>query len=140
MNKSKTKTEPETTVPTGLKKALATAPKAKALWNGLTPIARRDFVTWIESAKQQETRDRRIEKACDMLVKGKRRPCCYALVPMNFYRALGNNQKAKAQWRELNPTERRDFVDWVDSVKDPKKQELQIKKACRILSVGKRHP
>jgi len=69
--------EPETRVPMGLRKALAAAPLAQALWADITPIARRDWILWISSAKQPETRRRRIEKACDMLASGKRRVCCF---------------------------------------------------------------
>lgn len=69
--------EPEPKVPADLKKALAAAPRiAREAWADITPMARRDYVHWIVSAKQEETRARRIEKACDMLAQGKRRPCC----------------------------------------------------------------
>jgi hypothetical protein len=47
------------------------------LWSGITPIARRDWIHWITSAKQPETRARRIKNACSMLAGGKRRPCCF---------------------------------------------------------------
>ena len=70
--------EPEPRVPAGLRKALAAAhPKARAVWSDITPIARRDWIQWIESAKREETRLKRIASACDMLAKGKRRPCCF---------------------------------------------------------------
>jgi hypothetical protein len=70
--------EPEPTVPADLKKALAVAArKARALWSDITPIARRDWIHWITSAKQPETRARRIKNACSMLAAGKRRPCCF---------------------------------------------------------------
>ena len=69
--------DPEPRVPTDLRKALATAPKARALWSDITPAARRDWIQWIVTAKQAETRARRISNACDMLAKGKRRPCCF---------------------------------------------------------------
>ena len=70
--------EPEPRVPADLRKALAAAPpKAREVWSDITPAARRDFIHWIVSAKQAETRDRRIANACDMLAKGKRRPCCF---------------------------------------------------------------
>lgn len=69
--------EPEPTVPADLRKALAGDEKARTAWKGITPAARRDFVHWIVSPKQAETRARRIVTACDMLVKGKRRPCCF---------------------------------------------------------------
>ena len=69
--------EPATRVPMDLRKALAAAPLAQTLWADITPIARRDWILWISSAKQPETRRRRIEKACSMLASGKRRVCCF---------------------------------------------------------------
>jgi hypothetical protein len=69
--------EPEPRVPTDLKKALADAPKARALWADITPVARRDWIQWIVSAKQPETRARRVANTCSMLAAGKRRPCCF---------------------------------------------------------------
>ena len=69
--------EPEPRVPADLRKQLADAPKARELWSDITPIARRDWIHWIVSAKQAETRARRIRNACSMLAAGKRRPCCF---------------------------------------------------------------
>lgn len=70
--------EPEPAPPPELLQALATAePKAREVWAATTPLARRDWVQWIESAKKPETRLKRIANACDMLAKGKRRPCCF---------------------------------------------------------------
>ena len=70
--------DPEPTVPADLRKALAAAAsKARALWSDITPNARRDWIHWITSAKQAETRARRIKNACSMLAAGKRRVCCF---------------------------------------------------------------
>jgi hypothetical protein len=69
--------ESEPTVPADLRKALSAAPKARKLWSKITPNARRDWIHWITSAKQQETRARRIKNACSMLAAGKRRVCCF---------------------------------------------------------------
>jgi hypothetical protein len=69
--------EPEPKVPADLRKALEAAPKARAFWSDITPVARRDWIHWIASAKQAETRTRRIKNACAMLAAGKRRVCCF---------------------------------------------------------------
>ncbi len=70
--------EPEPKVPAELRKALAAAdPKARAAWSDITAVARRDWIHWIQAAKQEATRLKRTETACDMLAKGKRRPCCF---------------------------------------------------------------
>lgn len=70
--------EPEPEVPNDLRKALAAAAaKARTVWANITPVARRDWIHWITSAKQPETRTRRVRNACSMLAAGKRRPCCF---------------------------------------------------------------
>jgi hypothetical protein len=69
--------EPEPMIPTDLRNALAAAPRALGVWSEITPVARRDWIHWITSGKRAETRTLRLEKACDMLANGKRRPCCF---------------------------------------------------------------
>ena len=75
-----------------------------------------------------------------MLVAGKRRPCCYTIVSFDLFTALKASPKAKAQWSDLNPTERRDFISWMDSVKEPEANKRRIEKACSMLAAGKRGP
>ena len=140
MNSKPAGEESEPRVPTDLGKALAATPTAKVQWNDLTPIARRDFITWIDSAKQPETRRRRIERACSMLAAGKRRPCCYSIVSFDLHKALAATPMAKAQWSDLTPTERRDFISWMDSPKDPEAHRRRIEKACAMLAASKRRP
>ena len=127
-------------LPVDLRRILASASKARVIWDGLTPIAQRDFISWIDSAKQPETRRRRVESIPSRLASGKRRPCCYALVPMNLYKAIGASPKAKAVWRDLTPDERRDFVGWIDAPKESKARGVRIVKVCAMLASGKRHP
>lgn len=86
--------EPESEVPADLRKALAAAPKARALWSDITLIARRDWVQWITSAKRSETRARRIDRACEMLASGKRRVCCFDRSGI-YSKALGAPEAAE---------------------------------------------
>lgn len=64
-------------LPADLRKALAGDAKALALWEDITPLARNEFICWVENAKQIETRNRRIKRSLEDLNKGKRRPCCW---------------------------------------------------------------
>src|SRR5207249_6868390 len=138
MNPKPAGTESEPRVPTDLRKVLAATPMAKAQWRDLTPIARWDFISWIDSAKEPETRRRRIERACAMLAAGKRRPCWYSIVSLDLHQALAATPRAKAQWSDLTPMERRDFISWMDSAKEPERHRRWIEKACSMLAGGKR--
>jgi uncharacterized protein YdeI (YjbR/CyaY-like superfamily) len=64
-------------VPADLRKALTSHPQALTAWEDITPLARNEWICWIESAKKAETRSRRIEWGCSSLKDGKRRPCCW---------------------------------------------------------------
>lgn len=68
-------------LPADLKKALTSNAGALATWQDITPLARNEWICWIESAKRAETRTRRIEWGCVSLKDGKRRPCCWPGCP-----------------------------------------------------------
>jgi hypothetical protein len=72
-----TKLWPEPEVPADIKKALAADPEAQAHWEDITPMARWDWLRWVDTVKQAETRKLRPQKLCSMLKAGKRRPCCF---------------------------------------------------------------
>ena len=65
-------------VPADLRKVLASIPEALAAWEDITPLARNEWICWVENAKKIETRNHRIERVCTELMEGKRRPCCWA--------------------------------------------------------------
>ena len=75
--------EPEPEVPADMDQALTAHPQARAVWQATTTLARVDWVHWVESAKQEKTRVKRIHDACEMLANGKRRVCCFD--PSGFY-------------------------------------------------------
>jgi uncharacterized protein YdeI (YjbR/CyaY-like superfamily) len=137
MNKLTVK-EFEPNIPADVRKALAADAKVSVLWKGLTPIARRDFIFWVESAKLPETRKRRVESLSSRLISGKRRPCCFAVVPMDFYRALSGTPKAKATWKTLTPNEKRDFTSWIEEAKEKEAHQRRVEKACLLLASGKK--
>ena len=68
---------PEPQVPPDLEKALVTNQRTQELWLNITTKARWEWIRWIRSTQNPETRKIRIEKACSMLHAGKRRPCCF---------------------------------------------------------------
>lgn len=64
-------------VPKDLQKVLSDNAEARATWEDITPLARNEWICWVENAKLNETRVRRIARADHDLGAGKRRPCCW---------------------------------------------------------------
>ena len=64
-------------LPSDLVEALTATKEITALWENLTPIARNEFICWVEDAKQEKTRVRRIRRAIEELLEGQKRPCCW---------------------------------------------------------------
>jgi hypothetical protein len=75
-----TKDWPEPSVPQDLAAALAAAPQQiRDLWNETTPMARWEWVRWVNATKNPDTRSRRVEVSISKMNSGKRRPCCFNL-------------------------------------------------------------
>ena len=64
-------------VPSDLRDALTSDPKALAAWEDLTPLARNEWICWTISVKKPETRKQHVERVCTELKEGMRRPCCW---------------------------------------------------------------
>jgi Bacteriocin-protection, YdeI or OmpD-Associated len=64
-------------LPADLRKRLISKPRALMAWEDITPIARNEWICWVESVKKEETRRDHVERTAVELVEGKRRPCCW---------------------------------------------------------------
>ena len=81
MRQKRTVSGPVHKIPIDLRKALGADPKAFAVWDDITPLARNEWICWVTSAKKSETRAHRIEVGLSKLRSGMRRPCCWAGCP-----------------------------------------------------------
>ncbi len=71
---------PEPALPKDFDAALTSAPrKIHDIWNDITPMARWEWVRWVNATKNPDTRKRRIEVTISKMDSGKRRPCCFDL-------------------------------------------------------------
>jgi len=68
-------------LPDDLESALKRDAKALATWLDITPLARNEWICWIQSAKKEETRQKRLLWGSENLSDGKRRPCCWPGCP-----------------------------------------------------------
>ena len=65
-------------LPTDLRKALISDPKALIAWEDITPLARNEWICWTISVKKEETRKDHVRRVVSQLKEGSRRPCCWA--------------------------------------------------------------
>lgn len=71
---------PEPTVPKDFAKALNSAPqKVQDKWKDITPMARWEWIRWVNSTSNMETRAVRLVKTVSKLNGSHRRPCCFNL-------------------------------------------------------------
>ena len=68
-------------LPADFAEALKQDSAALLTWEDITPLARNEWICWIESAKKQDTRRKRIDWGRENLREGKRRPCCWPGCP-----------------------------------------------------------
>jgi uncharacterized protein YdeI (YjbR/CyaY-like superfamily) len=64
-------------IPNDLKTALLSDAPLLAKWNGLTPLARNEWICWTISVKKEETRLDHLKRLKSEIKQGKRRPCCW---------------------------------------------------------------
>ena len=64
-------------LPRDFAEALKADNAALATWRDITPLARNEWICWVEDAKKVETRQKRINWGRENLSEGKRRPCCW---------------------------------------------------------------
>jgi hypothetical protein len=71
---------PEPNVPPDFEAALSASPqKVQELWKDVTPMARWEWVRWVNATRNPDTRKRRVEVSMSKMNNGKRRPCCFNL-------------------------------------------------------------
>ena len=80
-------------LPADLIKALTTTREVLNLWEDITPLARNEFICWVENAKVDTTRARRIKRTVEELLEGKRRPCCWV-------GCIHRTDKSPSKWQQ----------------------------------------
>jgi hypothetical protein len=64
-------------MPADLRRALTSDSSALKQWEDLTPLARNEWICWVISVKQAETREEHVVRVVSELKEGMRRPCCW---------------------------------------------------------------
>jgi hypothetical protein len=93
MNNTLLSAGPAHKLPTDLAAALAKKSEVVLLWENLTPLGRNEFICWVESAKQEKTRARRIERTIEEISEGQKRPCCWV-------GCIHRTDKAPSKWQQ----------------------------------------
>jgi uncharacterized protein YdeI (YjbR/CyaY-like superfamily) len=62
-----------TTIPAYIAKQLKANERANECFEQLAPSCRREYIEWIDGAKREETKQRRLQEAIKMIEAGKKR-------------------------------------------------------------------
>ena len=68
-------------VPPELRAVLDANRSLRARWDGLTELARNEWICWMTSPKTAETRAKHLARLKEEVLDGKRRPCCWPGCP-----------------------------------------------------------
>lgn len=69
------------TLPGDMKKIIKSEGNLQTHWDGLTELAKNEWICWVTMAAKQETRDKHLIRMREEFLKGKRRPCCWPGCP-----------------------------------------------------------
>ncbi len=81
------------TLPDDLKQALLADKEALGKWESLTPLARNEWICWVEYPKQAKTRENHVWRVVSELKEGVRRPCCWLGCTHRKDKELSTTQK-----------------------------------------------
>ena len=142
-------------LPADLRTALIGNAPALDAWKDITPLARNEFICWVEDAKQETTRERRIRRTQEELEEGQRRPFGRYRGPVDSQRvpggvvhklpgdlreALLGNSTALTAWKDITPLARNEFICWVEDAKQQVTRERRIRRTQEELEEGQRRP
>lgn len=68
-------------LPPDLEAFIAADAEVRERWEDITPLARNEWICWVQSVKKAETRAQHVERVGADLKAGKRRPCCWPGCP-----------------------------------------------------------
>jgi hypothetical protein len=80
-------------VPPDMRHILFGSSQARAVWESLTPLARNEWICWVTSVKQQQTRQEHLARLIEDLSAGKRRPCCWLGCTHRTDKPMSTSQK-----------------------------------------------
>jgi uncharacterized protein YdeI (YjbR/CyaY-like superfamily) len=81
MVKTKIETGVVHKVPADIRAVLTKNSDLLLKWNGLTPLARNEWICWTTIVKKEVTRKKHLTRLSEDILNGKKRPCCWPGCP-----------------------------------------------------------
>jgi uncharacterized protein YdeI (YjbR/CyaY-like superfamily) len=128
-------TKGDTDVPPFIKRALKANAQAWENFRALAPSHRKNYIRWISEAKQEATRNRRLEEIVSRLT---RRPSDPDDLPGFIKQALKANPKAGENFRKLAPSYRRHYIGWIMHAAKAETRERRLREAVSLLEQNKK--
>jgi len=122
-------------VPVFVQAAIDADKRARRNFYSLTPSHRLRYIRWIMSAKREETQKDRLKQAISMLAQGK---AAGDVIPGFVQQALDANQKARANFENLAPSDRRTYIRWIITARKEETSKNRLAEAIRLLEQNKK--
>jgi uncharacterized protein YdeI (YjbR/CyaY-like superfamily) len=122
-------------IPPFVKRALKAHAQAWENFQKLAPSHRKTYIRWISEAKQEATRDRRLQETVSRLT---RRPSDPDDIPGFIAQALKANPKAGENFRKLAPSYRRLYIGWITHASKAETRERRLREAISLLEQNKK--
>lgn len=117
-------------LPPYIEKQLKADAAAWTRFKQLAPSRRRAYAVWIDSAKREETKSRRLREAIRLLTASK--------LPPYIEKELRASPRAWAYFERLAPSYRQAYVGWIDSAKRRETKARRLREAVTLLASGRK--
>jgi uncharacterized protein YdeI (YjbR/CyaY-like superfamily) len=68
-------------IPKDMQEVFDSNQKVSELWQGLTPLAKNEWICWVTIVQKAVTRKNHLKRLQEDLLRGRRRPCCWPGCP-----------------------------------------------------------
>ena len=124
-------------IPPYIEKQIKSDPNAWRQFERLAPSYRVGYIRWIESAKRQETKRKRLSEVVRRLTTAQRLQSA-SEIPGYIETQFKTNARAWQYFEKLAPSYQCTYIRWIESAQRQETKEKRLREAVRLLAAGKK--
>jgi uncharacterized protein YdeI (YjbR/CyaY-like superfamily) len=124
-------------IPSYIEKQLKTDARAWQYFKQLAPSYRQGYIGWIESAKREETKEKRLHEVVRRLGLANKLASTSA-IPSYIEKQLKTDARAWQYFERLAPSYRRAYIQWIESAERQETKEKRLRESVKLLAACKK--